>query len=210
MKQCTSNPWETFAAMHKKGDKVSGTIKSITDFGVFIGLDGGIDGLIHLSDISWQGTGEDLVRNFKKGENLDAVVLAVDPERERISLGIKQLEQDPFATFMANNPRGSIVKGSVKEVDARGATIDLGEGIEGYLRANDIAKERIEDATTRLKVGDEVEAKFIGMDRKGRTLQLSIRAKDEQELADTLAEYQTASGGTTKLGALLKEQMRGK
>ncbi|MBI2396556.1 MAG: 30S ribosomal protein S1 [Xanthomonadales bacterium] len=210
MKQCTSNPWETFAAMNKKGDKVSGTIKSITDFGVFIGLDGGIDGLIHLSDISWQGTGEDLVRNFKKGETLDAVVLAVDPERERISLGIKQLEQDPFASFMANNPRGSIVKGSVKEVDARGATIDLGEGVEGYLRANDIAKERIEDATTRLKVGDEVEAKFIGMDRKGRTLQLSIRAKDEQELADTLADYQSAAGGTTKLGALLKEQMRNK
>ncbi|MBK7145592.1 MAG: 30S ribosomal protein S1 [Xanthomonadales bacterium] len=210
MKQCTSNPWETFAAMNKKGDKVSGTIKSITDFGVFIGLDGGIDGLIHLSDISWQGTGEDLVRNFKKGENLDAVVLAVDPERERISLGIKQLEQDPFASFMANNPRGSVVKGTVKEVDARGATIDLGEGVEGYLRANDIAKERIEDATTRLKVGDEVEAKFIGMDRKGRTLQLSIRAKDEQELADTLADYQSAAGGTTKLGALLKEQMRNK
>ena len=210
MKQCTSNPWETFAAMNKKGDKVSGTIKSITDFGVFIGLDGGIDGLIHLSDISWQGTGEDLVRNFKKGENLDAVVLAVDPERERISLGIKQLEQDPFASFMANNPRGSVVKGTVKEVDARGATIHLGEGTEGYLRANDIAKERIEDATTRLKVGDEVEAKFIGMDRKGRTLQLSIRAKDEQELADTLADYQSAAGGTTKLGALLKEQMRNK
>ena len=210
MKQCTSNPWESFAAMRKKGDKVSGTIKSITDFGVFIGLDGGIDGLIHLSDISWQGTGEDLVRNFKKGENLDAVVLAVDPERERISLGIKQLEQDPFASFMGNNPRGSVVKGTVKEVDARGATIDLGEGVEGYLRANDIAKERIEDATTRLKVGDEVEAKFIGMDRKGRTLQLSIRAKDEQELADTLADYQSAAGGTTKLGALLKEQMRNK
>ena len=210
MKQCTSNPWETFAAMNKKGDKVSGTIKSITDFGVFIGLDGGIDGLIHLSDISWQGTGEDLVRNFKKGENLDAVVLAVDPERERISLGIKQLEQDPFASFMANNPRGSIIKGNVREVDARGATIDLGEGVEGYLRANDIAKERIEDATTRLKVGDEVEAKFIGMDRKGRTLQLSIRAKDEQELADTLADYQSAAGGTTKLGTLLKEQMRNK
>ena len=210
MKQCTSNPWETFAAMHKKGDKVSGTIKSITDFGVFIGLDGGIDGLIHLSDISWQGTGEDLVRNFKKGENLEAVVLAVDPERERISLGIKQLEQDPFASYMANNPRGSIVKGHVREVDARGATIDLGDGVEGYLRANDIAKERIEDATTRLKAGDEVEAKFIGMDRKGRTLQLSIRAKDEQELADTLADYQSAAGGTTKLGALLKEQMRNK
>lgn len=209
MKQCISNPWEQFAGNFKKGDKVSGTIKSITDFGVFIGLEGGIDGLIHLSDVSWQITGEELVRNFKKGETVDAVVLAVDPERERISLGIKQLEQDPFATFMANNPRGSMVKGTVREVDARGATITLGEGIEGFLRASDIAKERIEDATTRLKVGDEVEAKFIGMDRKGRTLQLSIRAKDEQELAETLADYQSGSGGaTTKLGALLQEQMR--
>jgi small subunit ribosomal protein S1 len=211
MKQCISNPWEQFAGNFKKGDRVTGTIKSITDFGIFIGLEGGIDGLIHLSDISWQATGEELVRNFKKGESVDAVVLAVDPERERISLGIKQLEQDPFGTFMANHPRGSIVKGTVKEVDPRGATITIGEGIEGYLRASDIAKERVEDATTRLKVGDEVEAKFTGMDRKGRTLQLSIRAKDEQELADTLAEYQGGGGGgTTKLGALLKEQMRNK
>jgi small subunit ribosomal protein S1 len=211
MKQCQNNPWEQFAGQFKKGDKVAGTIKSITDFGVFIGLDGGIDGLIHLSDISWQITGEELVRNFKKGEVVEAVVLAVDPERERISLGIKQLEQDPFATFMANNPKGSLVKGTVREVDPRGATITLGEGIEGYLRASDIAKERIEDATTRLKVGDEVEAKFTGMDRKGRTLQLSIRAKDEQEMADTLAEYQgNASVITTKLGALLQEQMRNK
>jgi len=210
MKQCISNPWEQFAGNFKKGDKVTGTIKSITDFGIFIGLEGGIDGLIHLSDISWQATGEELVRNFKKGEAVDAVVLAVDPERERISLGIKQLEQDPFGTFMANNPRGSVIKGIVKEVDPRGATITIGEGIEGYLRASDIAKERVEDATTRLKVGDEVEAKFTGMDRKGRTLQLSIRAKDEQELADTLSDYQGNSGATTKLGALLKEQMRNK
>ncbi len=210
MKQCINNPWEQFAGNFKKGDKVSGTIKSITDVGIFIGLEGGIDGLIHLSDISWQATGEELVRNFKKGESVDAVVLAVDPERERISLGIKQLEQDPFGTFMANNPRGSVIKGIVKEVDPRGATITIGEGIEGYLRASDIAKERVEDATTRLAVGDEVEAKFTGMDRKGRTLQLSIRAKDEQELADTLAEYQGGGGATTKLGALLKEQMRNK
>jgi small subunit ribosomal protein S1 len=207
VKQTQSNPWEAFAALHKKNDRVSGQIKSITDFGIFVGLDGGIDGLVHLSDISWQGSGEELVRAFKKGDTVEAVVLAVDPERERISLGIKQLEQDPFGTFMANNPRGSIVNGTVKEVDARGATIVLGDGIEGYLRASDIAKERIEDATTALKVGDAVEAKFIGMDRKGRTLQLSIRAKDEQDLQDVLAEYQSASGGTTKLGALLKEQM---
>ena len=207
MKQTQSNPWEAFAAIHKKGDKVSGQIKSITDFGIFIGLDGGIDGLVHLSDISWQATGEDLVRQFKKGDTVEAVVLAVDPERERISLGIKQLEQDPFGQFMAAHPRGSIVTGTVKEVDAKGATIELTEGVEGYLRANDIAKERIEDATQHLKVGDTVEAKYIGMDRKGRLLQLSIRAKDDEELQSALEEYQSAAGGTTKLGALLKEQL---
>ncbi|MBS0591544.1 MAG: 30S ribosomal protein S1 [Proteobacteria bacterium] len=207
MKQTQSNPWEAFAAIHKKNDKVSGQIKSITDFGIFIGLDGGIDGLVHLSDISWQATGEDLVRQFKKGDTVEAVVLAVDPERERISLGIKQLEQDPFGQFMAANPRGSIVNGTVTAVDAKGATIDLGDGVEGYLRANDIAKERIEDATQHLKVGDKVEAKYTGMDRKGRLLQLSIRAKDEAELQTALEEYQSAAGGTTKLGALLKEQL---
>ena len=147
------------------------------------------------------------MRQFKKGDTVEAVVLAVDPERERISLGIKQLEQDPFGTFMANHPRGSIVKGTVTAVDPRGATITIGDGIEGYIRASDIAKERVEDATQHIKVGDAVEAKFVGMDRKGRTLQLSIRAKDEQDLADTLAEYSNTSGGTTKLGALLKEQL---
>jgi small subunit ribosomal protein S1 len=207
IKQTRSNPWEAFAAMHKKGDKVSGQIKSITDFGVFIGLDGGIDGLVHLSDISWQTTGEDLVRNFKKGDEIEAVVLAVDPERERISLGVKQLEQDPFGQFMAAHPRGSILNGTVREVDAKGVTVDLGEGVEGYLRANDIAKERVDDATLHFKVGDPVEAKFTGMDRKGRSLQLSIRAKDEEDLQSTLDEYQSATGGTTKLGALLKEQL---
>jgi small subunit ribosomal protein S1 len=206
IKQTQANPWEAFAAIHKKNDRVSGQIKSITDFGIFIGLDGGIDGLVHLSDISWQGTGEDLVRQFKKGDTVEAVVLAVDPERERISLGIKQLEQDPFGQYMAANPRGSIVNGTVKEVDAKGATIDLGEGVEGYLRVSDIAKERIDDATQHLKVGDAVEAKFTGMDRKGRVLQLSIRAKDDDEMQSVLEEYQSASGGTTKLGALLKEQ----
>ncbi len=207
IKQTRANPWEAFAAIHKKGEHVVGSIKSITDFGIFVGLDGGIDGLVHLSDISWQGTGEELVRNFKKGEEIDTVVLAVDPERERISLGIKQLEQDPFGQFMAAHPRGSILNGTVREVDARGATIDLSEGVEGYLRASDIAKEKVDDATTRLKVGDSVEAKFIGMDRKGRSLQLSIRAKDEEDLQQVLDDYQSASGGTTKLGALLKEQM---
>jgi small subunit ribosomal protein S1 len=196
--------------MHKKGDKVSGQIKSITDFGVFIGLEGGIDGLVHLSDISWQMSGEDLVRNFKQGDEIEAVVLAVDPERERISLGIKQMEQDPFGQFMATNPRGSIVTGTVKEVDPKGAVIDLGEGVEGYLRANDIAKERIDDATEHLKVGDTVEAKFTGMDRKGRQLALSIRAKSEEGLPEAPSagsDYAAAASGTTKLGALLKEQL---
>ena len=214
MKQVSSNPWETFAAIHKKGDKVSGQIKSITDFGIFIGLDGGIDGLIHLSDISWNSTGEDIARNFKKGDTLEAVVLAVDPERERISLGVKQLEQDPFGQYMAGNQKGSVVKGKVKEVDAKGATIELADGVEGYVAARDIAKERVDDATQYLKVGDEVEAKFIGMDRKGRTMQLSIKAKDEAEVQETLAEYNRASSdassGTTKLGALLREQLGSK
>ena len=207
MKQCMSNPWESFAITFKKGDRVSGAIKSITDFGIFIGLDGGIDGLVHLSDISWAAPGEDLVRNYKKGDKLEAVVLAVDPERERISLGLKQLEQDPFGAFMAMNPKGSVIKGKVREVDARGATIDLADGVEGYLRASDIARERIEDATLYLKVGQEVEAKFTGMDRKGRSLQLSIRAKDEEELQEALDEYQVAAG-STKLGALMKDQFK--
>jgi small subunit ribosomal protein S1 len=210
IKQTRANPWEAFAAIHKKGDKVSGQIKSITDFGIFVGLDGGIDGLVHLSDISWNATGEDIVRNFKKGDTVDAVVLAVDPERERISLGIKQLEQDPFGQYMASNPKGTVLTGVVKEVDAKGATIELADGIEGYVRASDIAKERVEDATQYLKVGDKVEAKHIGMDRKGRVLQLSIRAKDEAELRETLEEYSSASGGTTKLGALLREQLGSK
>ncbi|MEE4216405.1 MAG: 30S ribosomal protein S1 [Xanthomonadales bacterium] len=209
MKQCQSNPWETFAATHNKGDKVTGGIKSITDFGIFIGLDGGIDGLVHLSDISWQDGGEDAVRNFRKGEDVEAVVLAVDPERERISLGIKQLDQDPFATYMAEHPRGSLVKGKVKEVDARGAVIELVEGVEGYLRASDIKEERVEDASRELSVGDEIEAKFVSLDRKNRTLSLSIRAKDDAELAEALREYKqsSASGGTTSLGDLLKEQL---
>ena len=214
MKQVSSNPWETFAAIHKKGDKVEGQIKSITDFGVFIGLDGGIDGLIHLSDMSWNTDGEDLARELKKGDTLQAVVLAVDPERERISLGVKQMEQDPFGQFMAGHPKGSKVTGTVREVDAKGATIDLAEGVEGYVMARDISDERIEDASQHLKVGDSIEAKFTGMDRRGRTLQLSIRAKDEAETAATLAEYNKvaadASSGTTKLGALLREQLEGK
>ena len=209
MKQVAANPWETFAATHKKGDKVSGQIKSITDFGIFIGLDGGIDGLIHLSDISWNTTGEDIVRNFKKGDTVDAVVLAVDPERERISLGVKQLEQDPFGQYMAAHPKGAKVEGVVKEVDAKGATIELADGIEGYVAARDISNERVDDASQHLKVGDKVQAKFVGMDRKGRTLQLSIKAKDDAEMREALEEYQSASGGTTQLGALLRAQLGG-
>ncbi|WP_313926909.1 30S ribosomal protein S1 [Pseudoxanthomonas sp.] len=213
MKQVAANPWETFAATHKKNDKVSGQIKSITDFGIFIGLDGGIDGLIHLSDISWNTTGEDIVRNFKKGDTLEAVVLAVDPERERISLGVKQLEQDPFGQYMAAHPKGSKVEGTVKEVDAKGATVELADGIEGYVMARDISYDRVDDASQHLKVGDKVGAKFIGMDRKGRTLQLSIKAKDEAETAEALAEYNKsaaeASTGTTSLGALLRAQLDG-
>jgi small subunit ribosomal protein S1 len=209
MKQCSANPWEAFAAIHNKGDKVTGAIKSITDFGIFIGLDGGIDGLVHLSDISWLTPGEESVRNFRKGEDIEAVVLAVDPERERISLGIKQLDQDPFATFMAEFPRGSIVKGTVKEVDARGAVIELADGVEGYLRASDIRKERVEDASKELSVGDEVEAKFVNIDRKSRSLGLSIKAVEDEELAEALEEYQQSSSasGTTSLGELLKEQL---
>ena len=209
MSRWPPNPWEDFSQKFNKGDHVSGVIKSITDFGIFIGLDGGIDGLVHLSDISWQDIGEEAVRNYRKGEELEAVVLAVDPERERISLGIKQLDQDPFATFMAAHPRGSMVIGTVKEVDPRGAVIELVEGVEGYLRAADIKEERVEDATRELKVGDEIEAKFISLDRKNRTLSLSIRAKDDAALAEALKEYKqgSATGGTTSLGDLLKEQL---
>ncbi|MCM2335351.1 MAG: 30S ribosomal protein S1 [Pseudomonas sp.] len=214
MKQVSSNPWETFAAIHKKGDKVEGQIKSITDFGIFIGLDGGIDGLVHLSDLSWSTTGEDMVRNFKKGDTLEAVVLAVDPERERISLGVKQLEQDPMGQYVASNAKGSIVKGIVKEVDAKGAVVELEGGVEGYVAARDIAKERVDDASHHLKVGQEIEAKIIGNDRKGRSMQLSIKAKDEAEQQEALADYnrQTsdAASGTTKLGALLREQLGSK
>jgi len=211
MKQVSSNPWETFAAIHRKGDKVEGQVKSITDFGIFIGLDGGIDGLVHLSDISWNTTGEDVVRNFKKGDTVEAVVLAVDPERERISLGIKQMEQDPMGSFVATNSRGSIVRGTVTNVDAKGATVELSDGVEGYIQARDIARERVDDATTKLKVGDQVEAKIIGNDRKSRQMQLSIKAKDYAEESEAVADYNRqaseASAGNMSLGALLREQL---
>jgi small subunit ribosomal protein S1 len=207
IKQCQTNPWEEFAMTHNKGDKVSGAIKSITDFGIFIGLDGGIDGLIHLSDISWEEDNEELIRDFKKGDDVEAVVLAIDPERERISLGIKQLQDDPFSSFLAEHPRGSIVTGTVTAVDARGATVDLAEGVEGYIRVADIARERVEDASKVLAVGEKVEAKFTGMSRKDRTLTLSIKAKDDQEESEAVKEYSNVSSGNTTLGDLLKEQM---
>ncbi len=208
MKQCQANPWEVFAATHKKGDKVVGKIKSITDFGIFVGLEGDIDGLIHLSDISWNVPGEEAIRNFKKGEELEAVILAIDPERERISLGLKQLEKDPFSNFVAEHAKGSVVHGVVREVDAKGAVIDLGEGIEGYLRASELARDRVEDARTVLKPGDEVDAKFIGVDRKNRAISLSIKARETEEEARAVEEYARTSGaGTTSLGDLLKEKM---
>ena len=207
MKQCSQNPWEVFSATHNKGDKVSGKIKSITDFGIFIGLDGGIDGLIHLSDISWNSAGEEEITNFKKGDELEAVVLAVDPERERISLGVKQLDQDPFSTYVAANPKGSIVNGTVKEVDARGAVIELTEGVEAYIRVSELSRERVEDASTILKVGDALEAKFIGVDRKSRVINLSVKAKDVAEEAEVMQEYTDGGGATTSLGDLLKDQL---
>jgi small subunit ribosomal protein S1 len=211
MKQCTPNPWDEFAATHNKGDRISGKIKSITDFGIFVGLDGGIDGLVHLSDISWDIPGEEAVRNYKKGDEVEAVVLSVDPERERISLGVKQLDKDPFASFLADHPKGSFVKGTVTEVDAKGANIDLGNGIEGYLRASDLSRERVEDARSVLNVGDEVESRFVGVDRKNRTVTLSIKAKEIQEEARAVEDYSKSSaGGTTTLGDLLKEQMANK
>ncbi|MBI3562305.1 MAG: 30S ribosomal protein S1 [Gammaproteobacteria bacterium] len=208
IKQCQANPWEAFATTRNKGDKVSGQIKSITDFGIFIGLDGGIDGLVHLSDISWNMPGEEAVRNYKKGQDVDAVVLAVDPERERISLGIKQLEQDPFNNFVAANPKGSIVKGKVSAIDAKGAVIDLGEGVEGYLRASEVSRDRVEDARSLLNVGDEVEAKFMGVDKKNRNINLSIKAKDSEAEKAAIDDYNRSAGqATTTLGDLLKGKM---
>jgi len=211
MKQCQPNPWDDFAAGHNKGDRVAGKIKSITDFGIFVGLDGGIDGLVHLSDISWNMPGEEAVRNFKKGDEIEAVVLAVDPERERISLGIKQLDKDPFSNFVAEHAKGSIVKGVVKQVDAKAAIIDLGDGVEGHLRASELARDRVEDVRTVLKEGDEIEAKFTGVDRKNRTLTLSIKAKENDEEAEAVQDYTRTSGtGTATLGDILKEQMGNK
>jgi small subunit ribosomal protein S1 len=210
LKQCKSNPWKEFSENFNRGDKVSGQVKSITDFGVFIGLSGNIDGLVHLSDISWDIPGEEAVRSYQKGQLIEAMVLSIDPERERISLGIKQLAKDPFSGFVAEHPRGSIVTGTVTEVDARGALIDLGSGVEGQLRANELARDRVDDARTVLKVGDVVEAKFTGVDRKTRSITLSIKAKEIHEEAEAVQNYRTDQGGGssgTSLGDLLKEQI---
>ena len=212
IKQCKSNPWAEFAATYNRNDKVTGQIKSITDFGIFIGLEGGIDGLVHLSDISWEVPGEEAVRNYRKGQEIEAAVLAIDAERERISLGIKQLEKDPFSAWLAEHPKNSIVKGTVTEVDARYATVDLGDGVVGTLRASELARGRVEDARTMLKVGEEVEAKFTNVDRKNRTVALSIKAKEVHEEAEAISNYKSEAGSTpvgTTLGELLKEKMSG-
>ena len=213
MKQCKPNPWQDFAQSHKKGDKVSGQIKSITDFGVFIGLPGGIDGLVHLSDLSWNESGEDAVRKYKKGDELEAVVLGIDTDRERISLGIKQMGGDPFSNFVSTHDKNTLVKGTVKSVEAKGAVIDLGNDVEGYLRASEISADRVDDATTRLSAGDAVEALITNIDRKNRSIQLSIKAKDAAEARDALDRLNadaTAATGTTNLGALLKAKLEQK
>ena len=213
MKQCKPNPWQDFAQSHKKGDKVSGQIKSITDFGVFIGLPGGIDGLVHLSDLSWNESGEDAVRKYKKGDELEAVVLGIDTDRERISLGIKQMGGDPFSNFISTHDKNTLVKGKVKSVDAKGAVIDLGNDVEGYLRASEISADRVDDATTRLNAGDAVEALITNIDRKNRSIQLSIKAKDAAEARDALDRLNAdaaAATGTTNLGALLKAKLEQK
>ncbi|MEO9136645.1 MAG: 30S ribosomal protein S1 [Casimicrobiaceae bacterium] len=214
MKQCMPNPWDEFAVNHKKGDKVAGQIKSITDFGVFVGLPGGIDGLVHLSDLSWANPGETAVRDYKKGQEVEAVVLAIDVERERISLGIKQLEGDPFSNFVAVHDKGSIVSGTVKSLDAKGAVISLGGDIEGYLRASEVSRDRVEDIRTRLKESDTVNAMIINVDRKNRGINLSIKAKDNADESDAMqrmsAENAGTSTGTTNLGALLKAKLDNK
>ncbi|GGZ99441.1 30S ribosomal protein S1 [Arenicella chitinivorans] len=209
MKQCRANPWDSFAATHKKGDKVVGKIKSITDFGVFIGLEGNIDGLIHLSDLSWNEEGEDVIRNYSKGDELEAVVLAVDPERERISLGVKQISGDPFSDFVAANNKGAVVTGTVKEVDSRGVTIELTEGVEGYLRAGEISRDHVDDASNLFSVGDKVESKVTSIDRKTRRISLSIKALEAQHESEAIQEYARGSdeSGSSLLAEKLKEKL---
>jgi small subunit ribosomal protein S1 len=211
MKQCMANPWDDFAMNHKKGDKVKGAIKSITDFGIFIGLPGGIDGLVHLSDLSWSATGEEAKQNFKKGDEVEAVVLSIDVEKERISLGVKQLDGDPFTSFVATHDKNSLVAGTVTSVDQRGAVVNLGDDVEGYLRVSEFSRDRIEDLTQHLKVGDKIETLIINVDRKTRSINLSIKAKDQVEQSQAMqklaADNTSASSGTTNLGALLKAKL---
>ncbi len=209
MKQCQPNPWEEFASSHNKGDRIKGTIKSITDFGVFVGLEGGIDGLIHLSDLSWSRPGEEAVRDYKKGEDVEAMILAVDPERERISLGIKQLEGDPFSNYVAQHGKGSVVKGTVARVEAKGAAVTLAGDVEGYLRASELSRDRVEDARSVLKEGDEVEAKITTIDRKNRKISLSVKAKDLADETEAVQEYaRKASAATSSLGDKLREKLK--
>jgi small subunit ribosomal protein S1 len=213
MKQCMPNPWEEFAQNHRKSDRVKGVIKSITDFGIFIGLAGGIDGLVHLSDLSWSKPGEEAVRDYKKGDEVEAVVLSIDTERERISLGVKQIEGDPFTTYVATHDKGGVVTGTVKSIDAKGAVLALSGEVEGYLRASEVARDRVEDARTHLREGDSVSAMIINIDRKNRTINLSIKAKEvaeENEAMAKLASASSASAGTTSLGALLKAKLDNK
>ena len=207
IKQCNANPWEEFAAIHKKGDQITGQIKSITDFGVFIGLDGGIDGLIHLSDLSWDETGEDVARNYNKGDEVTAVVLAVDADRERISLGLKQSQSDPFVTFVSENPKGSLVKGTVESVDVKAATIKLADGVEGMLRATELSRDYVEDARMLLNGGDSVEVKVTSIERKDRRITLSIKAMELDRESQAVKDYGTQAIGTTSLGDKLKEQL---
>jgi small subunit ribosomal protein S1 len=209
IKQCKPNPWREFAENYNRGDHVSGQVRSITDFGLFIGLPGGIDGLVHLSDLSWDLPGEEAIRSYQKGQEVEAVVVAIDPERERISLSVKQLAKDPFSSWIAEHPKGSIVNGVVREVDAKGAIVDLEGGIEGYLRASELSRDRVEDARTVLKAGDEIEAKFLAVDRKVRTIALSVKAKEMSEEAEAVQNYRSDSTTGTSLGDLLKEQISG-
>jgi len=214
MKQCMANPWEEFAMNHKKGDKVKGQIKSITDFGIFIGLTGSIDGLVHLSDLSWGKPGEEAVRDYKKGDEVEAIVLSIDVERERISLGIKQLEGDPFNAFVGANDKGAVVTGTVRSIDAKGAVVQLSGEVEGYLRASEVSRDRVEDIRARLKEGDQVTAMIINIDRKNRGINLSIKAKDVADESAAMqklqAETAASTAGTTSLGALLKAKLDNK
>jgi small subunit ribosomal protein S1 len=211
IKQCQENPWDAFGRRFSKGDKISGGIKSITDFGIFIGLDGNIDGLVHLSDISWNEAGEEAVRKFKKGDEIETVILSIDPERERISLGIKQLEQDPFTSYVGTNDKGSIVNGVIKEVDAKAAIITLAPEIEGTLKASEISRDKVEDARNALKVGDSIEVKIISVDRKNRVIALSVKAKDiddEKEAVRAHREQETEQSAPATIGDLIKAQMQ--